>query len=205
MAEKGYKGIGLDFSKSAIAVAEDIRNQRNISESSLLFKLGGLKDVPKRNFDLIICCEVLEHIKNDDDFLKDLHKLHTKYMILSVPARQKWFDRFDERVGHYRRYEKQELKDQLEKHGFRVKKFRSYGYPFINLTRLVRRVMAHRVKDQENIVSKTQESGISPIKVPSLMKKIDLEPIIIPFFFLSRLFEHFNLSEGYLVLCEKKK
>jgi len=204
LAEKGYAGRGIDFSKPAIKVAKSLREKRGIDKKDLDFSLGGLEKLSKTKNDVLICCEVIEHIEDDKGFLKDLSKIDAKYAIFSVPARQKWFDHFDEKVGHYRRYEKEDLKKLLEKSGFEVVDFRSYGYPFINITRLIRKVMAGKVKDQDNIEKKTQESGINPIKLKSAITKLDIEPAMRPLYWISRPFNRFDLSEGYLVLCKRK-
>lgn len=203
LAQRGIRGTGLDFSAKAIEVANGIKTEREIPDSMLAFKEGGLEHAQDDSYDAIICCEVLEHIEDDDGFLKELKNVDSRYLIVSVPARQKWFDIFDEKVGHYRRYEKADLTEQLEKHGYKVKDFRAYGYPFINLTRRVRKVMAGKVQHKEDIQDKTKESGINPIKFKASLSKIDLEPLLHPMFLLSRLFERLNLSEGYLVVCEK--
>ena len=202
LAERGYKGIGIDFSDDALKVANDIRKARKIPSKSITFKKGSLSALPKKS-DLIICCEVLEHLDKDDEFLKDVRK-YGDYFIFSVPARMKWFDRFDEKVGHFRRYEKHELIKKLELHGYTIKEFSSYGYPFINLTRLIRKVMSGKVERQKNAEEMTKQSGINPIKTKYL-QSLDIEPIIKSLNWISLPFNRYNLSEGYVILCQKKK
>ncbi len=204
LAEKGYSGVGIDFADEALEVANHLKKKRGINSKKLTFVKGGIEKVPAKKGEVVICCEVLEHIKDDKKFLKDLHKRGPEYAIFSVPARQKWFDHFDEKVGHYRRYEKDDMIALLEKHGFEIVDFRSYGYPYINLTRLVRKAMAGKVKDQKNIEKRTKESGINPIKLKSTITKIDIEPLTKLLYFTSKPFNRFNLAEGYVVLCRTK-
>lgn len=203
LAQNGYRGVGLDFSKKALEAAEIIRSSRGISPKKLKFKLGGLEQIKNKSFQTLISCEVLEHIEDDIDFLNQLCKVDAKYYILSVPARQKWFDSFDTKVGHYRRYEKDDLEKLLNKAGLDIIEFSSYGYPVINITRLIRKALASRVKEQKNIEESTKESGINPIKPTSILAKFDIENLVKPFYYLSLPFNRFNLSEGYLVLCKK--
>ncbi|MDQ3123747.1 MAG: class I SAM-dependent methyltransferase [bacterium] len=203
LAEKGYKGMGIDFSGDAIAVAENIRKQRGISRAILKFKKGSLSELPIK-FDLLISCEVLEHLENDRKFLKDIHK-YSDYFIFSVPARMKWFDVFDEKVGHFRRYEKKSMIQLLEDEGYEVIEFLSYGYPFINVTRLARKALASKVHKQKSTEEMTKQSGINPIKTKFNLGKLNIEIIIKPLYYLSLPFNKYNFSEGYLVLCEKKK
>lgn len=203
LAQNGLVGIGTDFSDQALNTAKHIRKSRRISEKSVQFIKGG---IPKRGkFDVVICCEVLEHIKDDKKFLDNLHAIDTKYYLISVPAKQKWFDQFDVKVGHFRRYEKKDLLDLLNDTGYQAIKFYSYGYPFINLTRLVRKALAKRVKHHDSIKEKTKGSGVNPIKVEGLFNKVKLAAIIKPLYLFSLIFNNFDLSEGYLVLCQKKK
>ena len=202
LAERGYKGVGVDFSDEAISCAKGIQKSRNIPAKQLRFTKGDATKL-KTKSDLVICCEVIEHLKNDNKFLKDI-KSSGEYFLFSVPARMKWFDRFDEMVGHYRRYEKDELITQLNHHGYEVMNFMSYGYPYINLTRLIRKALAGKVKRHDNIEDKTKQSGVNPIKT-SKIQSLDIEPPMKMLYWLSRPFNRFNLSEGYLVLCRAKK
>lgn len=202
LAQKGYRGIGIDFSDDALAVAKSIKKKRNISDEQLTFKKGSL-DVLTRKSDVVICCEVIEHLEDDDAFLRDVIN-YGEYFIFSVPARMKWFDQFDEKVGHFRRYEKNDLKQQLSKHGYEVIEFSAYGYPFINLTRLIRKALAGKVKRQKNIEEMTKQSGINPIK-SRFLHNLDIELAMKPLYWLSRPFNGLNLSEGYVVLCKKQK
>jgi len=205
LAERGYKGTGIDFSKEALVVANSIKSHRKINDKQLTFVSGGLEKLNTKRNDVVICCEVIEHIKDDKDFLLKLRKTNPKYAIFSVPAREKWFDHFDEKVGHYRRYEKQDLIKLLDETGFEIVEFRSYGYPFINITRLVRKAMAGKVKEQKSIKKRTQESGINPIKLKGTVTKLDIEPLVKILYFVSKPFNGLNLSEGYVVLCKKKQ
>ncbi len=198
LAERGYEGVGLDFSDEAIKCAKSIQKDRNISTKRLRFIKGNASQITSKS-DLVICCAVIEHLKDDDAFLEEI-KRSGEYFLFSVPARMKWFDRFDEMVGHYRRYEKDELTKQLNQHGYEVMDFMSYGYPYINITRLVRKAMAGKVKPQDKIEDKTKQSGVNPIETLKI-QSLDIEPPMKLLYWLSKPFNRYNLSEGYLVLC----
>lgn len=200
LAQKGYRGTGLDFSEQAITVANTIKQQRKIDDDTLRFKLGGLENITNDWADLVICCEVLEHIEDDAGFLQQLRP-QGRYFIFSVPARQAWFDKFDAKVGHYRRYDKADLQKLLQDNGFEIIEFDSYGYPYINITRKVRQALASRVKHADDIKARTQASGTNPIKIKQL-ENLDIEPLMKLLYQTSRPFNRFDLSEGYLVLCK---
>ena len=208
LAEKGFKGVGSDFSISAIKTANKLKKDRNIKDSQLRFYIEDSKKIKTQKHDLVICCEVLEHIKDDRSLLKNLKKNSNKYLLLSVPAKQRLFDASDAAVGHFRRYEKDSFLELLNSEGLEVLSFATYGYPFTNLVRILRKIL-FRIKFSKNksetMEDRSKESGINPVKLPSTLTCIDLETVLKPFYGFSLLFNRFNLSEGYLVLCKKKK
>ena len=80
-------------------------------------------DIEKK-FDLIYSSNVLEHIRDDDKILFELKdKLKEEgSLVLYLPAFQFLFTELDLKVGHYRRYEKNSLVNQLKRLGFKIKK-----------------------------------------------------------------------------------
>lgn len=83
-----------------------------------------------KKFDTVVCINVLEHIKRDDQVLKNLYKLLKEegYLILLVPAHPFLFGKIDESIGHVRRYLKQELVKQLKSFGFRILNCRKLNF-----------------------------------------------------------------------------
>lgn len=207
LVENGKKGTGIDFSEAAIKTAKGIRTRRNIDAKNLVFEVGDATKKMTNKFDLVICCEVLEHVKNDVKYLNEITKLSNKYLLISVPAKQKLFDYSDEAVGHYRRYEKEDLINLLANNDLEIHQFVCYGYPFTNLVRLARKTVfyiKHRRNKTELKEEKSKDSGINPIKLPAPLNKLDLETWFKPLYWFSLIFNNTNLSEGYLVLCQKK-
>jgi ubiquinone/menaquinone biosynthesis C-methylase UbiE len=76
---------GVDFLDTAIEIGKKIHPQ-------LKLKQGNIYDLPYKNseFDLVICTEVLEHLKEPDKALKELKRVTKKYCIISVPN-EPWF------------------------------------------------------------------------------------------------------------------
>ena len=75
-----------------------------------------------KTFDVIYTSNVLEHIEDD---LLTLKQLHSKLkdngaLVIYVPAFQMLYSELDEKIGHYRRYEKQDLLKKLNQSGFVV-------------------------------------------------------------------------------------
>ena len=59
---------------------------------------------------------VLEHIQNDVGEIKEVFKKLNRngHLIIMVPAHQKLYSKFDKSIGHYRRYEREFFKTELE-------------------------------------------------------------------------------------------
>ena len=207
LAEKGMKGFAVDFSEDAIEVANEMRDSRGINKSNLQFKLGGLEHVSGKKYDLVSCFEVLEHVKNDKKLLKELASHSKKYVLISVPAKQRLFDSSDKSVGHFRRYEKPSLIRMIDDANLDIVKFVNYGYPFTDIVRVGRKAVFNnrlRKNKNESMNNRSKDSGINPVKLPKALTKFDIEKAIVPFYYMSRAFNSYDLSEGYLVLCKKK-
>lgn len=83
----------------------DLRlNFQNNSKVKIVKKT--IHDIEKK-FDTIIYLHVLEHIKNDNEEIREATKKLKKdgLLIIMVPAHQKIYSNLDKAVGHFRRYE----------------------------------------------------------------------------------------------------
>lgn len=83
-----------------------------------------------RKFDSVVCLNVLEHIKDDKRALKNIRELLKAdgNLILLVPAYDFLFGAIDKSIGHFRRYDKNQLKNILEDMGFKVIKSRVINF-----------------------------------------------------------------------------
>jgi SAM-dependent methyltransferase len=116
---------------------------------------------PDRRFDAVVACEVLEHIEDDLDALVAWREwlVEGGSLIITVPAWKARFGAWDERVGHFRRYERAELADLLEAAGFKVERIVSWGFPLGYLLEAVRNVLAGRRRVEGSMDQRTAESG----------------------------------------------
>ncbi|UPT74095.1 MAG: class I SAM-dependent methyltransferase [Elusimicrobiota bacterium] len=83
----------------------------------------GIPDIlAGRTFDTIVCMNVLEHIEDDAGTLKNFSAMLRPKgkLVLVVPAYQVLFNPLDSHDGHFRRYEKAELRSKLVDAGFSV-------------------------------------------------------------------------------------
>ncbi|MDD2466577.1 MAG: class I SAM-dependent methyltransferase [Desulfobulbus sp.] len=89
-SRQGIAAKGSDFSEKVIELARE--NALNNNLSPALFSVSSIYDlVPGRDSaDLIVCCEVLEHLEYPEAGLSALQRVVTNHLILSVPREPLW-------------------------------------------------------------------------------------------------------------------
>ncbi len=73
-------------------------------------------------YDTIVCLNVLEHIEDDVQALRNMRSLLKPKgkLVLYVPANPRLYCEIDRGVGHYRRYVERELTGKMKQAGFQV-------------------------------------------------------------------------------------
>lgn len=104
-------------------------------------------------FSTVYAVNVLEHIQDDVKALKNIRKLLKQdgRVLLLVPAKRKAFTRLDKELGHYRRYEKDELVNKLEDANFTLE--RIY---FFNVVGLISWTVRDKVSRNKKILKPYQ-------------------------------------------------
>lgn len=99
------------------------RFSRNKNIEVLFLDVTKKKKISSR-YNSIFAINVLEHIKDDRDALKNIHSLLNSHgrLVLLVPAKQFAYTKLDASLGHFRRYEKKELVAKLQMSGFEIDK-----------------------------------------------------------------------------------
>lgn len=87
-------------------------------------------------FSHTVCSEVLEHVENDVGALAELARVteSSGWVNITVPYRKFYFAADDRFVGHFRRYEQDELESKLGNAGLRPLEFRKVLGPFEKCT-----------------------------------------------------------------------
>lgn len=87
-------------------------------------------------FSHAVTSEVLEHIEDDDAALKELSRVIRRkgQLIITVPHKKFYFAFDDRYVAHFRRYEIDELKAKLRKHGLKTVETRKVLGPLEKIT-----------------------------------------------------------------------
>lgn len=122
--------VGLDISDRAINIAQNAR--KSLGLKNVIFRNSELqKNISK--FDMVLCSEIIEHIKDDKTFLS-LVANNLKdggLLVLTTPSfnnllyRLGYYKKFDSEVGHFRRYSEKILYDLLASSGFKILEMRS--------------------------------------------------------------------------------
>lgn len=110
--------LGVDAS------AESIRYCHERGFSTVI-QAATLQEMPAHDcFDLVTAFDVLEHIPDDEDFLKQarLHLRPGGYVMLTVPAYQFLWSELDDILGHVRRYTRRALVERMRACGYEVVK-----------------------------------------------------------------------------------
>ena len=88
--EQGIDASGSDFSEKVINLARENVRSRGFSPS--IFSARSIYNIePGRDSaDLIVCCEVLEHLENPEAGLVSLQRVAIDHVIVSVPREPIW-------------------------------------------------------------------------------------------------------------------
>lgn len=158
-------------------------------------------------YDLVIACEVFEHLKDDDAAFRTVNQLMRSggHFLFSVPAFMKKWGPADEYGGHERRYEKKPLQEQFQQHGFEIMDFWGYGFPVTNLLNPVSRLYYHAIQKKAPLGQ--QQASIRSGTERSLARKLRFVPmatLMLPFFIIQGMVKNQAVGDGFIVLARKK-
>lgn len=88
-------------------------------------------NIPDNSLDGIVMVNVLEHVEDDINALAQLMRILKPggHLMLYVPALSWLMSELDRMHGHYRRYERQELRDKVSGQGFEVVRHKFMDFP----------------------------------------------------------------------------
>ncbi len=117
--EEGLDVSGSDFSRTVIDLAKNNALERDLPVG--VFKQKSIYDLQpvQDSADLVVCCEVLEHLEQPEEALRVLQKITLKNAIFSVPkepiwsvlnmARGKYWSDLGNTPGHIQRWSQREF------------------------------------------------------------------------------------------------
>ncbi len=145
LSQKGFEVIGSDINPLATKLARE----RVTGE----IYTGDYKETFKKywdKIDVVILADVLEHIKDDRQFIQDLveNMCQGSILIITVPANPLLWSEHDLILGHFRRYTAGQLGVLLGGLGDMECKFQSYFncllFPLIFLLRMMNRLLPRK-------------------------------------------------------------
>lgn len=191
-----YTGLEMDPD----SYAETARKLQNLGRGRVVH--GDLRALdPDERFDLICAFEVLEHLEDDVEALRRWrsHLDDAGWLLLSVPAFQDRFGPWDEKVGHYRRYERVSITRALEAGGFQDVSIFTVGFPLGLILEPLRDAIARRESASGSLADRTAASGrtLQPPAWAATATRLASGP----FRLVQRGFLRSDLGTGFVVLA----
>lgn len=122
----GY--VGESLSKGNFVVFSDISEDemKNIKGAKIVADALNLP-FKEGSFDIVLCADVLEHIKDDEKVLKNIYTVlkKTGQAIIAVPTYSRLYGHHDKLIGHYRRYDRKDITKKAKNAGFKIKSLRN--------------------------------------------------------------------------------
>lgn len=123
----GKEVTGFDLNDFALRL--------NISRKSRVccYDIFQQEESLRQKFDLIILFDVLEHIEDEDRFLKAVlfHLRPKGRVVINVPAGQWLYSGYDRATGHVRRYSMRSLRETASRNQIEVNACTYWGLPFV--------------------------------------------------------------------------
>lgn len=135
-------GTIVDYSEKVLSYCERTFAGENIECIRVDFDGGNVLPSLCRKWDLIISNAVIEHLRNDAEHVRDIHRSLTDGgMVICVTVLHEWlFNDWDRAVGHYRRYSPRRLISLFDD-------FSTVQYiPTSYLQEMVRPLFFHRIR-----------------------------------------------------------
>lgn len=140
IAKKAEMVVGIDLSEKNIKFAKE-----KFSAPNVKYLIGNaVKDLPGKNFDVIVLSNVLEHIKNRIEFLKKIKKIAPKILIRAPMINRDWITLYKKELGlewmldrgHFTEYTLEYFNQELEKAGLNIQ---SYSIQFGEIWAIIKR------------------------------------------------------------------
>jgi 2-polyprenyl-3-methyl-5-hydroxy-6-metoxy-1,4-benzoquinol methylase len=144
----GHEVTGFDLNEYAL--------KRNLSRRSRVccYDIFQMDAPLKEQFDVIFLFDILEHITEEDRFLRALafYLAPGGKLVINVPAGQWAYSSYDVAVGHVRRYSIRTLRASAGRSQFKVDAWTYWGLPLVP-TLMLRKLWLLGRHDQSKIIT----------------------------------------------------
>lgn len=207
LSQREFSCEALETSPPALEIA------RHVNANNVVFHQSPQPNWVNR-FDYLFAFEVLEHIEDDRAALLEWFSWIKPggFILMSVPAHMKKWTATDDWAGHYRRYERSDLKQLLLNCGFVMERFESYGFPLGNIIEPIRarvhaKSLAKRREDEKDEYKKNTAMSSVERSVESrlypLLASIPGRLIMRSAMCMQGLFKNTDLGNGYVLIARK--
>lgn len=164
--------IGIDLFEEGLRLARQ--------RSDALLVRGDVHASPFQcQFEIIGAFDVIEHLHDDHQALRDFHRLLSPggLLVLTVPAHQTLWSYFDDASGHYRRYSRKALEETLEVCGFHLEfmtEFMMVLYPILWIGRRVSGWLRGPRTDEQSLADLRVIPGLNALLLSLLFWELPL-------------------------------
>lgn len=119
LSKKAKQVIGIDDSEETVKYAQRIWQRENIK-----YIYGNALRMGDSKFDIIVAFEIIEHIKDYEEFINYIKDLAKKYIIISVPhinapIKSRW---------HWKHFGMEEIKQYFEDKNWEIERLESLNF-----------------------------------------------------------------------------
>lgn len=147
LIKQGFTVIGVEPSP----VGSLLANRRGVT--TLCAEFGALV-LPANSLDAVSMFDVLEHVSDRSAVLNEVFRVLRPggYLIVSVPALQTLWSQLDESIGHFLRFNKRSIKNELSLAGFTITRM-GYFFLLTVLPLLLLRVLPYRLGKRQALAT----------------------------------------------------
>ena len=170
-----------DFTVDQIDVdAKNLLNKNRGKGSVFEYDINKKDKKLENKYDIIFLLDVLEHIKDENEFIKSCY-FHLKkdgFLIINVPSLPILFSKYDVAVGHLRRYNKNKLKYLLMENQFKIFLIKHWGFLLIPILFLRTLILNFSKKSNTDLIKSGMDTQPKIILVIfNILKFIELKII----------------------------
>lgn len=206
MAVRGHECIGIETSDEARQIASTM----TAAHPTVSIR-AGTASLQAEQFDSLMSFDVLEHIEDDHDALKEwvgwLKPGGTA--VLSVPAHRRLWSKRDQWAGHFRRYDRKDFVALVERAGLQIERLECCGYPLANFTHWLANLTVKSqdfAGDASDVAGATAASGTDRslhVRFFALQRSVVGRIAMALACAIQRLFLRTDLGEGYVIVARK--
>lgn len=109
-----------------------------------------------KTFEMVICTEVIEHLRNWEKAIENLAGLvgNDGYIIITTQAGK--IHKHHKALDHLKHFKKEEIENELKKYGLKIVKSHYSGWPFMNLKNVLLSIFFKDIKESLMLTAKKQ-------------------------------------------------